>query len=367
MLIQISEGLKIFRRSFFAKRLGVSRYIGTPRQICSEIVEGCWNNREGFYCTSTGHFRQFYTRDFGICAEALIKLGHKDRVIKTLDYVLSKFSKHGKITTSITLRGRPFDFPTYASDSLPFILHSIRIAEADDILKKYKNFIEKETEKYCRVVFDKKTGMVRKERHLSSMKDYSKRNSSTYDNCMVGMLKEDLDYVGLKNPFASYDIKGTITRNLWNGKFFYDDLNKINAVYGDANVFPFWTGLFNERKIFESCLKSIKEAGLDRPFPLKYSNKRIKGQRMIWQEVFVGNYERDAVWMHLGLCYLDVLKKFGKENELKKCLKLYEQNISKYRNFLEVFNNRGRPFKSAFYYADEGMLWAAKCLCLLSS
>ena len=38
--------------------------------------------------------------------------------------------------------------------------------------------------------------------------------------------------------------------------------------------------------------------------------------------------------------------------------------IEKYKNFLEVFNPDGSPFRSWFYYADEGMLWCANYLTL---
>jgi len=34
------------------------------------------------------------------------------------------------------------------------------------------------------------------------------------------------------------------------------------------------------------------------------------------------------------------------------------------RNFLELFDNKGKPFKSKFYHADESMLWAANYLTL---
>jgi hypothetical protein len=39
--------------------------------------------------------------------------------------------------------------------------------------------------------------------------------------------------------------------------------------------------------------------------------------------------------------------------------------IKEHKNFLEVFNRKGKPFKNPFYIADESMLWAAKYLDLV--
>ena len=140
-LINITEGLRIFRRSRYVKKHGFRRYKGTPEQIAEQIIEDCWNKKHKYFMVSSGHFCEFYSRDFGMCAEALVKLGHKKRVIQTLDYALKKFQEHGSITTSISPKGKCFDFPTYAADSVPFIMHSLAVAGAKDLVKKYYSFL----------------------------------------------------------------------------------------------------------------------------------------------------------------------------------------------------------------------------------
>ena len=42
----------------------------------------------------------------------------------------------------------------------------------------------------------------------------------------------------------------------------------------------------------------------------------------------------------------------------------YKANIEKHKNFLEVFDAKGKPFSTPFYYCDRGMLWAANYLTL---
>ncbi len=352
--------MRIFRRSLSARHNGTRRYSGSAEEICRKIISDCWNEKEGYFRTSTGHFSEFYTRDFAFCIEALLKLGFRKKVRLTLEYALKRFSQSGRIATAISPEGRPFDFPAYASDSLPLLVRSLVRADAGGLIRKHESLIVNEINRYYHVVFDSRTSMVRKNKHFSSIKDWAKRSSSCYDNCMLAMLRNDLEKLGFYNPFHEHDIRKRIKDELWSGKFFYDDMRKKDIVSGDANVFPFWTGVFSKRNMRKSCIRQMQKAKLDRPFPLKYTNTR-KGQRFLFSEILVRNYEGTAVWPHLGMCYVDVVRKHSKK-EAERYIKRYRKLIEKHRNFLEVFEEDGRPFKRLFYYTDEGMLWAAKYL-----
>lgn len=360
---KLSEGMRILSRSLFAKKHGTYKYSGTAEEICAKVVSDCWNKRRNYLQASNGHFCQFWTRDFGICTKALMSLGYEDKVYATLKYSLSVFSRQKKITTSLTPGGRAFDFPYPAIDSLPLLIHSIREADAKDLLDNNHGLFANEIKKYFEDYFDRNICLARKDVYFSSMKDYAKRHSSTYDNCMLAMLRNDLEKLGFYNPFYEYDIKGTIKENLWNGRYFYDDLSKEEAVTGDSNVFPFWTGVFTSSNILKSSFEAIKKARLDRPFPLKYSSGDGKA-RFIFLERLARGYEGSSVWPHLGLCFLDVIRDFRK-TEFKKYLGQYTKIIEENRNFLEVFDEHGKPFTRALYYSDEGMLWASKYLHLL--
>src|SRR3989344_2702653 len=130
----ISEALRIFRRSLKVRVSGFKKYDGDAKEICERIINDCFNGK--YFQTSTGHFCQFWTRDFGMCAESLVKLGYKKEVGMTLEYAL-----------------------------------------------------------------DPLTSMVRQNVHFSSIKDHYVRNSATYDNCMLVMLKNDLNELKLYNLF----------------------------------------------------------------------------------------------------------------------------------------------------------------------
>ncbi|MBW2992592.1 hypothetical protein KY345_05230 [Candidatus Woesearchaeota archaeon] len=359
-LIYISEGLRMFRRSIKVRLKGTKKYKGNAEQICRQIVKDCWNGR--YFQVSTGHFCEFYIRDFGWCIDSLLKLGYQEEVAKTLDYALNIYSKHGKITTTISPKGIPFNFPDrYAPDSLAFMIYSLSASNAKDLVKKYHLFLNKEIERFSNTVIGP-DGLVKKNIHFSSMKDHAIRNSSCYDNVMAASLSKNLSKLGLNNPFKKYNYKKLIIENLWNGRYFLDDCSGKDYVAGDANVFPFHMGIIEDKNKLKSCIEALRKNNLDKPVPLKY-NKKEANIKLIAIDFLSSNYETESAWTHMGPLYVSLVKKIDKKLAEEYITK-YTELIEKYRNFLEGFIPNGKPFKSPFYYADEGMLWAANYLTL---
>ncbi|MBU1198847.1 MAG: hypothetical protein KKF46_02390 [Nanoarchaeota archaeon] len=365
--MQLSEAARIFSRRIKVFFKGINKYSGDDKEICTQIIEDCYNKENNYFMVSNGHFSEFYARDFGWCTEALLNLGYRKQVLSTLDYALRIFKKYGRITQSISPNGIPFTFPNrYSPDALAFLVHSLRLAKADDLIKKYKSFLNNEIKIYFDIVIDKSSGLVRLDRHFSSMKDYSIRKSSCYDNVMTGMLANDITQLNLYNPFKKFNYKKLLMDNFWTGNYFLDDLSGNKYISGDANVFPFWSGLIKDKKIIAKALAGVRKAGLDNPFPLKYTAKRYKEQKMLAKEFFAGNYERDSIWAHMGLPYIKVVSTINK-SLAKKYLDQYKKQILKHKNFLEVYDSKGEPFKTIFYYTDESMLWCANYLYLKNS
>ena len=346
----------IARRAFIGNSKAYPRYRGGAEQICGSIVKKCYNGT--YFRTSTGHFSTFWMRDFGICVRALMNQGYKKEVHKSLQYALTVYSRENKLTTTISRDDKPFDVFTYSPDTLAFLIRSLRVSEAKDYIEIYKPFLRQEIFNFFDTVVDQNTGLV-KTKDFSSMKDNAKRKSSCYDNCMVAMLASDLKKLDLDDPFEGYNYKKIIKDNFWQGYYFYDDLYS-NYVAGDANTFPFWCGVFDDRSMFNKALKSMREAKLEDPFPLKYTADKKHNFRFP-QSLFASNYQGNSVWIHLGLCFLDVVAKFDKKL-MKEYLRKYTEVIEENRNFLELFKTNGQPYKTFFYRADEGMLWAAKYL-----
>ncbi len=352
-----TQGTRIFLSSL-KSRVAPKEYKGNAREICESIVKDCWNGT--YFQTSTTNFTQFWTRDFGWCTHSLIKLGYQAEVEKTLRYALNKFQLANKITTTLTPGGKPFDFPTYAVDSLPWLIHSIRLAKFP--IYNYKPFLQEQTKLYFEKVINPQTGLVRTDISFSSMKDFALRKSSCYDNTMVAMLSNDLDYLKLYNPFQKYNYKALIMNHFWNGQYFYDDLRKENYIAGDANLFPFLTGVITDQNLRDLAFASIAKDDLDYPFPLKYTKERLN-LPFIWQESLLRNYESNSIWTHMGPLYIKLLKEIDPK-KAENLRKTYAAVIENHKTYPEVFFPDGTLYSSPVYNCDRGMLWAANFLTL---
>lgn len=360
--IHAREGLRMFSRSLKTRISGTRKYKGNARQICSRIVKECFNR--SYFQASRGHFCQFYARDFGWCAGSLIKLGYRQEVIETLEYALGIFSRNSTISSAISPSGKLFDFPSYSPDSLPYIMKCIGLAGAKGLAEKHKSLLNTEIKRFFENAIDKGTGLVRKDRHFSSIKDHALRKSSCYDNIMAAVLAEELKkFRFLDNPLKDYGYKKIIRNNFWNGEYFIDDLSGKSYVAGDSNVFPFWTGIFSSKKMLKSAVESVQNEGLDKPFPLRYTKSRKSGKRMLLPDFLARNYEGNTVWTHMGPLYISLLKRIDKA-KFDYHVRQYKRIIEKHRNYIELFNPDRTIFRTPFYCADESMLWAANFLAL---
>jgi len=355
----LTEGLRMIKNSLNLKANGFHEYDGNAKDICMQIIEDCWNGR--YFQTSTTNFPQFWTRDFGWCTASLLKLGHKERVEQTVLYALDVFSENGKITTTITPKGRPFNFPTFAVDSLPWLMHSITLIKNRALIEPFVPFLEKEIRLFYKKIIDKKTGLV-KPKHFSSIKDYAIRKSSCYDNCMVASLSQSLDRLNLINPFKRFDYEKLIKKHFWNGNYFFDDLKKWSYIAADANIFPFYFDIIKDKRMLKSALEVVHHASLDLPLPVKYTPKNAP-VKFIWSELFMHHYELDTTWTHMGPLYISLLKTVNPALA-KKHIKAYTTMIESYKNYPEALTPRGKPFTSQLYHCDQGMLWAANYLTL---
>ena len=77
-------------------------------------------------------------------------------------------------------------------------------------------------------------------------------------------------------------------------------------------------------------MTEIQTIGLDKPFPLKYARQEFKSQQKGLLNVFAKNYEGSTNWIHLGLCFMDMVKKYDKPL-LKTYLEAYTEQIKKYQ------------------------------------
>jgi hypothetical protein len=354
-----NEGLKIFKRKLSHKEF--HHYTGDPRDICAKIVRGTWNGQ--FFQASTGHFNVFYIRDFGMSVEALQFMGYKEEIAKTLEYALAIYQHYNKITTTITREHKPIDVFTYGADSLPYLMHALRVTKSFYLLKKYSSFLNEQIEVYYKEVFDEKKEIAYQDKTFSSMKDGAKRKSSMYDNCMAAFLVKEItalkdQNLRFVNPFNKWNYRKVIYDRFWVGNHFLDDISEHHYVAADANTIPYVLGIFNDIDMMRSSVNVMIGNKLDSPVPCCYTKNRIKEKENPLLNIFAPNYEGNSSWTNVGMLFLQVLEKSNRVL-LKKYIDRYLELVEKHHNFLEVFDPDGKPYETFFYKCDEGMLWSS--------
>lgn len=361
---QLKAALRMFRRASHVRKRGFRTYTGTPEQICRTILDDAYDSRTNHYRVSDGHFQDFYVRDFALIAEDLVRLGYADRVRSTISYALNCFVTADRVTTSIAPGGRAFNFPRYGPDSLALLLRTIRVTKNNKLARKHHAFLQKEIERFASVVVDKKTLLPRTDKKFSSIRDHTARSASCYDASMVALVALEAPKLGLKFPYAFKNIQKALIETYWNGTYFFSDTTKQAIVVGDANVFPFWTGVITDKRLLTQAFDSIRAAGLDDPFPLRYvSTLDAAREKTGWHIAawLAPGYETDALWVHLGCAYLHVL--IGHDPALtKKHLATYERLIKEHATFLELYAPDGQPYRTPLYVTDEAMSWCAMWL-----
>ncbi len=345
-------------RSFFRRFFGWKRYAGDAPQICRQVVDDCWTGE--FFAGSSGHFKQFWTRDLAMCTPALCRLGLRDQVVRSLAWGLDRFEKAGRITTTIFNRRYPRDVYAYGSDSLPMLLFALRAADAPHLIDEHRALLTREIHRYLETVFDPALGMARATGYFSGPRDCMTGRSTVFANTMIALLIKLLDAdTRLPNPLAGHDMAELIVRHHWMGDYFRDSLCR-DLPSGDANVWPFFFGIVTDPEMQRRALGTLAARGFTHPVPLRYFEQRLPEAELPVPRFFTPNYQGDPSWTQLGPAYLHLLAGLDRprmERERATMAALIERD----RNYLELYTPDAKPYRgrALLYYADQGMIWAA--------
>ncbi|RLE48246.1 hypothetical protein DRJ25_00325 [Candidatus Woesearchaeota archaeon] len=342
------EGIKLISNSLKRKIKGQTKFQGNAEEICTKITKQCWNGK--YLINSLGNYKEFWARDFGLSVDALLAMGFKKEARETIKYALKQYKKQGKITTTIHNNGKLFNFPPglYSPDSTAYVLYSLKKINAKELTKQYKDFLQKETNKFFEKTLDKKTGMIKKKKY-SSMRDFVATRASCYDCTIMFWMSELARSTGLKAPKLD---KKKLIETYWNGEYFRNGVEEEHFTT-EANIIPFWTGLVKDPEKFRKVIQKIEKERLNKPLALKYTKKL--DEKHIFFEFLAPAWERDKVWTNIGLMYLLLLAKYDK-NRCKKEIKKYEKLIEKQKTIYECYEEL-KPYRSLLYLSDEGMMW----------
>ena len=341
---------------------GHTRHTGDAASIVEACIERCWNGRT--FTASPGHFDMFWTRDLSFSAPALVRQGYRDRVHASLAYALDTWTRRrSHITTTIHYFDRPGDVYEYGVDSLPLFLAALRAADATDLVERHADWLRDEVAHFAERVIDPATGLVRSDRKYSAHRDTVENRSNAFGNTMVALLAKTLAETDwLHSPIEHHfrgDYGSLLLEHFWAGDHFRDALDD-ETVSGEANVWPFFTGVITDPGIAAPALAYLDAEGFCDPLPLRYETVR-RPEREVWLTRHVlPDYQGSTVWTSLGAMYLQVLR------PIDPLLATYETNryvelIERDGTYWEVLDQRGRNYVSPRWImiGEESMLWSA--------
>ncbi len=356
----VSSGARIARRAL----RGHVRHAGSTEEIVGAVLERCWDGDR--YAASGGQFRQFWARDFGFSAPALMRLGHGDRVDASLDWALSAWGRAGRITTTIFPGRRPADVWDYGVDSLPLVLRALRAAPSGErLVSVHAALLATEVRRFGSVVVDPASGLVGTGRRLSTHRDTVATACNAYANAMVASLERDLRETGwFPAPFA----RGSADRLVaafWRGDHFAEGPRggvDADLVTGDANVVPFWLGVVPDDLGAAAMLAAIEAAGLADPLPLRYSAAPSRDADRV-QRVFVPDYQGTAIWTSLGAMAIEISLRVDPDRGAR-WLRGHLDVVERDGTVWEVLDRSLMPYRGrvGLWRADEAMLWGALLL-----
>jgi hypothetical protein len=352
-----SAGVRL-RRHF----RGHTRHPGGAASIVRSCIEACWNGRT--FTASPGHFNMFWTRDLSFTVPSLVRLGHGPRVQDSLAYALDVWTKRRRhITTTIHRFDRPGDVYEYGVDSLPLFLAALRAAGSSDLVERHRPWLEAEIAHYYDAVVEPTTGLVRSDRKFSAHRDTVVNRSNAFGNTMVALLAKTIDETGwFASPFERHfegDHGRLLLDHFWVDDHFRDALGD-DTVSGEANVWPFYSGVIGDPGIVAPALAYLDDNGFCDPYPLRYETIR-RPEREVWLTRHVlPDYQGSTVWTSLGAMYLQVLRTVDPVLAASETAR-YVEWIERDGTFWEVMNALGHNWVSSRWImiGEESMLWSA--------
>ena len=276
--------------------------------------------------------------------------------------MLDVWRPRGRVTTTIMGHRLPRDVWTFGVDSLPLLLHSLRAAEADDLVAAHRSWLAPEIERYARIVIDPATSLVRDDRSFSTHRDTVRGRSTAYANAMVLLLDRHLRETGW---FDSPVPDGAVDRFVgafWRGDRVVDRADG-DEVTGDATVVPFYFGVVPDDLGLRPALEAAAGADLAHPLPLRYASRRDRSIEDPLTRVFVPDYQGSSVWTSLGAMYLRLLQR-ADPPAARSMVAAYRRLVERDGTVREVYHGADpdlRPYRGrlGIFLADEAMLWAA--------
>ncbi|MBI4676402.1 MAG: hypothetical protein HY748_02345 [Elusimicrobia bacterium] len=321
-----------------------------PVEIAGEVLR---RNARKVFMAGAGHLRFMWVTDSGLAmrgAEKVLPLTYLRDLIR---FMVAESRRLGRVPSCFR-PGRGFDAPYWRGDNLPWLV--ISAAEYSrwtgmELGKDEALSLQWLLNDYCRRHF--RDGLLA-DSVTGDWMDTILRPSSTYNNICALKMLQDASVLGLRAPIDPKALETEILRVRWRGDHFVD-CSVGDEMGVDAGVFALYFGLF-KKDLRDLIIKRVEREGLTRPCPMRASLSRHDESLMGPLTRFSPGYH-SAVWPHLGLVYLNGLRRAGKDYSAHKAA--VEALVMKHRNFVEALNPEGGLYSTWAHSTDYGLSMAA--------
>lgn len=342
--------------------VSIERFEGSARDICTTIVDRLW--ADDFYRTSLGHFDFFWMRDFGTVSESLVTIGQGEKVRHTLHWALAHYMRAGIVTLCIDKAGNTFNAPARRSvDALPWLLHALVVSDYR-LSDKERAFLERQLRIYAKKFLDRKTGFLLKQNY-AELRDAVFYDRSAYAVTLVARMVTCSRELGLQElNYEPTQYRDDLIANYWNGDYFKAD-RALNAYSSECALMPFFLGIIDDPVLAAKTFDYISREALNQPYPLIYckADPHQFRYRFGMGPHNMNNYTGTTIWTWHATFYLHSLRRFGRP-EYDANYHRFAELIEKTGTYPELINTDLTWYKTRFYKADPGMVWAALFLSL---
>jgi len=340
------------------------RMLGIPKleysnnkKIAKQIIK---DNSKDISIAGKTHFTYMWITDLAVSFKGAQTVLPYSYLEKQLQRILDESFMLGYVPTCFS-KTHSFNMPFERQDNFPCLIHSLyhlkNNPDYDETNKKEKqnicniDKIKTLYKKYMGKYYDFNNNLLQKDA-IHDWMDTIKRPSSTFSNLfLLNMLKQYEELTGEKTPYESCE--NALFKKRWNGNFFIDYDSSGDYLCADANVPVLYFNLFS-KDIQNKIHKSIESSELLYPIPMK--TREGEYECTFISSLWARNYH-SLIWPHLGLMYLNGLKKMNLP--YKNHLKRLDEHLQHYKNFLEVLHMNGTPFSTPFFVTEHSFSMAA--------
>ena len=335
--------LRMLKNSLITHLAGVpSVSKSTPYEISVETIKG---NTNGIVRAGSKQFRYGWTVDTGKAFRGLKKVLSGEQLSSLCERILNTSS--GYVPTCFS-NNSAFNIPYKRVDNLPWLFFMIDELD-NDLLEEKSEVLQKLYEHWMREYWSPEKSMIKTEATHDWI-DTCLRPSSTYSNLCVLKMFEIIDRkLGIKTH--TNRLKEALLVKRWAEDHFIDFEGSGDYLVGDANALALYFELF-DRSLRETIASTLERSGLMEPFPMKLREGSYDDGMMLFFTRFSPTYHTTSIWPHIGLMALNGFKKLN--IPYKEYKERIDQVVMKY-GFLEVFDEKGKPYSTPFHVAEHDL------------